>query len=115
MQFCLFLSTLCIPIREYSPKVKECSPSHLHTQCNPVINSSRSEGRRPERSEVNKFVGPARAELSRANSSEKYIYIYIYIYVCIYVYIFEGVRTMTSDCLASSAGKFAYIEKNVRA
>ena len=31
--------------------------------------SSRSEGRRPERSMVSKFVGPkARAELSRANS-----------------------------------------------
>ena len=29
--------------------------------------------------------------------------------------IYEGVRTMTSDCLASSRAKFAYIEKNVRA
>ena len=37
--------------------------------------SLRSEGRRPERSEVNKFVVPR--ELSRANSSEKYIYIHI--------------------------------------
>ena len=33
----------------------------------------------------------------------------------VYVYIFEGVRTMTSDCLASSGAKFAYIEKNMRA
>ena len=48
-----------------------------------------------------------RVELSRTNLSEKYIYIY--------VYIFEGVRTMTSDCLALSGAKFAYIEKNMRA
>ena len=41
--------------------------------------------------------------------------IYLYIYICVYVYIFEGVRTMTSDCLASSGAKFAYIEKNIRA
>ena len=41
--------------------------------------------------------------------------IYLYIYICVYVYIFEGVRTMTSDCLASSGAKFAYIEKNMRA
>ena len=46
-------------------------------------NSSRSEGRRPERSEVNKFVGPkARArELSRANSSGKYIYMCLYMFI----------------------------------
>ena len=37
------------------------------------------------------------------------------IYLYIYVYIFEGLRTMTSDCLASSGAKFAYIEKNMRA
>ena len=42
--------------------------------------SSRSEGRSPERSEVNKFVRPkARTGLSRANSSEKYIYMNIYL------------------------------------
>ena len=33
----------------------------------------------------------------------------------IYVYIFEGVRTMTSDCLALSGAKFAYTEKHMRA
>ena len=33
----------------------------------------------------------------------------------IYVYIFEGVRTMTSDCLALSGAKFAYTEKQMRA
>ena len=49
-----------------------------------------TEGRRPSRSEVNKFVGPkARArELSRANSSgkkKKNIYIYIYIYIYVFV------------------------------
>ena len=37
--------------------------------------SLRSKGRRPERSEVNKFVLPR--EISRASSSEKYIYIHI--------------------------------------
>ena len=37
------------------------------------------------------------------------------IHLYIYVYIFEGVRTMMSDCLASSGAKFAYIEKNMRA
>ena len=35
----------------------------------------------------------------------------IYLYMSIYVYIFEGVRTMTSDCLALSGAKFAYMEK----
>ena len=39
----------------------------------------------------------------------------IYLYMSIYVYIFEGVRTMTSDCLALSGAKFAYMEKNMRA
>ena len=39
----------------------------------------------------------------------------IYLYMSIYVYIFEDVRTMTSDCLALSGAKFAYMEKNMRA
>ena len=39
----------------------------------------------------------------------------IYLYMLIYVYIFEGVRTMTSDCLALSGAKFAYTEKHMRA
>ena len=51
-----------------------------------ICGSLRSEGRRPERSEVNKFVVPR--ELSRANSSEKYIYIHIY------MYIIEDVRAL---------------------
>ena len=60
-----------------------------------INNSSRSEGRRPERSEVNKFVGPkarreTARELSRANSSRTYIYIY----VCMFIYFREGVRTV---------------------
>ena len=35
--------------------------------------------------------------------------------IYLYVYIFEGVRTMTSDCLALSGAKFAYTEKHMRA
>ena len=59
-------------------------------------------------------AGPSGAK-PRELERKIYLYIYIYIYICVYVYIFEGARTMTSDCLASSGAKFAYIEKNMRA
>ena len=52
--------------------------------------SSRSEGRRPERSKVNKFVGPSRA---KPREFKRKIYLYICMYVYLYIYFVEGVRT----------------------
>ena len=78
-----------------------------------IPREARAEG--PSVARLINLSGRAGPSGGKPREFERKIYLYIYIYVCIYVYIFEGVRTMTSDCLASSVGKFAYIEKNMRA
>ena len=54
-----------------------------------IVYSSRSEGRRPERSEVNKFVGPKARRRLRSGAKpcefEPNIYLYICMYVCLYI------------------------------
>ena len=74
-----------------------------------IPREARAEG--PSVARLINLSGRAGPSGAKPREFERKIYLYIYIYV----YIFEGVRTMTSDCLALSGAKFAYTEKHMRA